>query len=133
MFCRIISQKPKTNAYNLNQNQVKEDGVKGMLFIVYLVFLVVAPLLRLVSYKLGRDVIESNFKIKLRLVMVLSLLPVIVFMFFIPLVNDGSVLMLFVNIVNMLLAGLIGYTFIQSFKRGIREEKFKKKFMEDIK
>lgn len=92
-----------------------------MLFIVYLVFLVVAPLLRLVSYKLGRDVIESNFKIKLRLVMVLSLLPIIVFMFLIPIVNAASFLMLFVNIVNMLLAGLIDYTFIQSFKRGILE------------
>lgn len=83
-------------------------------------------------YKIGSEVNEYNIKSKVRKLNVYSLLNAIFFILLIPLVNDGTLLSAFINILNMLLSGLIGYTLILSFKRGINDAEFEKKFILDL-
>ena len=103
-----------------------------MLIIIYILLLFTTQFLRFLCYKLGRDSTEFNIKSKVRKLNIYSLLNAIFFILLIPLVNDGTVLSALVNILNMILSGLIGYTLILAFKRGINDAEFEKKFIVDL-
>lgn len=101
-----------------------------MLIAIYIFITILSPFIRFLCYRLGRKVTEENINSKVRKLNFYSILNAIIFILIIPIVNDGKLLSAFINILNMLLSGLIGYSFVLSFKRGMRDEEFENDFME---
>ena len=101
-----------------------------MLIAIYIFITLLSPFIRFLCYRLGRKVTEENINSKVRKLNFYSILNAIIFILIIPIVNDGKLLSAFINILNMLLSGLIGYSFVLAFKRGMRDEEFENDFME---
>ena len=101
-----------------------------MLIAIYIFITILSPFIRFLCYRLGRKVTEENINSKVRKLNFYSILNAIIFILIIPIDNDGTLLSAFINILNMLLSGLIGYSFVLAFKRGMRDEEFENDFME---
>ena len=101
-----------------------------MLIAIYIFITILSPFIRFLCYRLGRKVTEENINSKVRKLNFYSILNAIIFILIIPIDNDGTLLSAFINILNMLLSGLTGYSFVLAFKLGMRDEEFENDFME---
>lgn len=87
-----------------------------MYLIIYLLASIVAIFFSYVSYKLGKESTNENKEKRYLLVKWFGYITIIYFILMIPVFDDGSLIMLFINILNIILAGVVSYVYILNFK-----------------
>lgn len=93
-----------------------------MFIVIYLVVSIFAIFLRFLSYKLGNESTSTNYEKRYRLVKWFGYLTIIYFIVMIPVFDDGSVLMMMVNVLNIVLSGVVSYGYILNFIGGVHNK-----------
>ena len=89
-----------------------------MYLIIYLLASIVALIFSYVSYTLGKGSTTENIEKRYLLVKWFGYITIIYFILMIPVFDDGSLIMLFINILNIILAGIVSYGYILNFING---------------
>lgn len=90
-----------------------------MFLVIYLVASILAISLRFLSYKLGNESTSKNYEKRYRLVKWFGYLTIIYFIVMIPVFDDGSLLRMLLNVLNIVLAGIVSYGYILNFIGGV--------------
>ena len=89
-----------------------------MYLIIYLLASILALIFSYVSYTLGKGSTTENIEKRYLLVKWFGYITIIYFILMIPVLDDGSLIMLFINILNIILAGIVSYGYILNFING---------------
>lgn len=89
-----------------------------MYIIIYLLASIAALIFSYVSYTLGKGETTENKEKRYLLVKWFGYITIIYFILMIPVFDDGSLIMLCINILNIILAGVVSYGYILNFLNG---------------
>lgn len=92
-----------------------------LFLIIYLFASVVVIALGFLSYKLGRESTSTTYEKRYRIVKWFGYLNIIYFIVLIPVFDDGSLVRMLLNVLNIVLSGLAGYGYIVSYLNGVHE------------